>query len=120
MNLINIVDLTPSDIRTIWRLASETPQTMHGTVGWSFEGNGIRTRTTFIQAFRDLGLSYTELPNLLKTGKRTCDLASYLDPFYAMYEALRRRHTRARLGIKTCYVIQGRCPQRLGCGSPPI
>nr|MDP2191928.1 ornithine carbamoyltransferase [Rhodoferax sp.] len=94
MNLINIVDLTPSDIRTIWRLASETPQTMHGTVGWSFEGNGIRTRTTFIQAFRDLGLSYTELPNLLKTGERTCDLASYLDPFYAMYVVRESNHQR--------------------------
>ena len=94
MNLVGLTDLTPFDIREIWRLAKSPPQAMRGTVGWSFEGNGIRTRTTFLQAFRDLGLSYSELPNLLKTGERARDLAGYLDPFYSIYVIRESNHQR--------------------------
>ena len=78
MNLISLSDLSPTDIRNIWRLVGEPVEPLNGTVVWSFEGNGIRTRTTFIQAFRDLDLQFTELPNLLKTGERARDLAGYL------------------------------------------
>lgn len=94
MSLINVNDLSASEVRAIWALASEPPRALDGTVAWSFEGNGIRTRTTFIQAFRELGLSYIELPNLLKTGERACDLAGYLDPFYAMYVVRESNHQR--------------------------
>ncbi|MES2950033.1 MAG: ornithine carbamoyltransferase [Pseudomonadota bacterium] len=94
MGLINIDDLSASEIHAIWALADKPAHALNGTVAWSFEGNGIRTRTTFIQAFRELGLSYIELPNLLKTAERVCDLAGYLDPFYAMYVVRESNHQR--------------------------
>ena len=85
MKLIRINDLSASDIRSLWRLASKPSTPSKGNVAWSFEGNGIRTRTSFIQAFRELNLSFVELPNLLKTNERATDLAGYLDPFYDIY-----------------------------------
>jgi len=94
MNLLDISDLSKIDVRTIWALANAPPRRLSGTIGWSFEGNGIRTRTTFIEAFRELGLDYVELPNLLKTNERACDLAGYLDPFYAMYVVRESNHER--------------------------
>src|SRR3990167_5583896 len=94
MNLIQLTDLHPEDIRHIWELVNAPGPTLQGTVAWSFEGNGIRTRTTFIEAFRQLGLAFTELPNLLKTGERACDLAGYLDPFYAVYVVRESNHAR--------------------------
>ena len=65
-------------------------------MAWSFEGNGIRTRTTFISAFHSLGLAFTELPNLLKTEERTQDLAGYLDPFYDIYVIRESNHARLK------------------------
>jgi len=94
MNLVSLATLSPEDVRSIWRLASSPIGQVQGTVAWSFEGNGIRTRTTFLKAFRDLGLSVVELPNLLKTGERTCDLAGYLDPFYDVYVIRESNHER--------------------------
>lgn len=94
MNLISLAELSPADIRNIWRFAAAPAVPLSGTVAWSFEGNGIRTRTTFIQVFRELGLAFTELPNLLKTGERACDLAGYLDPFYDMYVVRESNHAR--------------------------
>ncbi|KQO19759.1 ornithine carbamoyltransferase [Acidovorax sp. Leaf78] len=99
MNLLQLTDLQPDDIRRIWALAGEAPgpalnPAPGGTVAWSFEGNGIRTRTTFIEAFRQLGLAFTELPNLLKTAERPEDLAGYLDPFYALYVVRESDHPR--------------------------
>jgi ornithine carbamoyltransferase len=94
MKLLDINDLTAKQIRAIWALAAAPPQHRFGTVAWSFEGNGIRTRTSFIQAFQQLGLAYVELPNLLKTNERACDLAGYLDPFYDMYVVRESNHER--------------------------
>ncbi len=85
MKLVQINDLTALDIQAIWQLAAKPIRPIQGNVAWSFEGNGIRTRTTFIQAFRELKLNFVELPNLLKTTERACDLAGYLDPFYDIY-----------------------------------
>ena len=96
MNLIEIGDLSARDIRAIWVLASQPAKSLTGTVAWSFEGRGVRTRTTFMQAFRDLGLAVTELPGLLKTPERACDLAGYLDPFYALYVLRESDHQRLR------------------------
>jgi ornithine carbamoyltransferase len=93
-HIISISDLSAADIEAIWVLSSDTDQPLKGTVGWSFEGNGIRTRTTFIQAFRDLGLQFTELPNLLKTTERVEDLAGYLDPFFSQYVIRESNHER--------------------------
>jgi ornithine carbamoyltransferase len=94
MSLIAIGDLSPRDVEAIWALASASDVALSGTVAWSFEGNGIRTRTTFIQAFRDLGLQFTELPNLRKTGERGEDLAGYLDPFFSLYVVRESDHER--------------------------
>ena len=94
MNLIQLNDLRSEDIRHIWSLVTSPAPALDGTVAWSFEGNGIRTRTTFIEAFRRLGLAFTELPNLLKTSERTCDLAGYLDPFFRMYVVREANHVR--------------------------
>lgn len=94
MHLLQLADLQPSDIHHIWSLIDAHAPSLHGTVGWSFEGRGTRTRTTFIEAFRRLGLAYTELPDLLKTGERACDLAGYLDPFFAAYVVRESDHTR--------------------------
>ena len=96
MQLLDIDDLSATDVRAIWAMATTRPVPLSGAVGWSFEGNGIRTRTTFIEAFRELGLAYTELPNLLKTNERPSDLAAYLDPFYAMYVVRESNHARLR------------------------
>jgi ornithine carbamoyltransferase len=96
LNLIDISDLNGTDIQEIWRLAQQPLPRIEGTVGWSFEGNGVRTRTTFIQAFRDLGLVHIELPNLLKGSERLDDLAGYLDPFYALYVIRESNHDQLR------------------------
>jgi ornithine carbamoyltransferase len=94
MNLIDFTELSSADVRSIWHLVGTPSKPLVGTVAWSFEGNGIRTRSTFIQAFRTLGLTFTELPNLLKTTERTCDLAGYLDPLYEFYVIRESNHAR--------------------------
>jgi ornithine carbamoyltransferase len=100
--LIHLTDLRAQDIHTIWHLARQAPTastpaaTPRGPVAWSFEGPGIRTRTSFLQAFAQLGLGWIELPGLLKTEERVSDLASYLDPFYSLYVVRESDH--ARLG----------------------
>jgi len=88
MNLIGLDELSLQDVEAIFDLVDQgrgSSTRLHGTVGWSFEGNGIRTRSSFLQAFRDLGLAITELPNLLKSDERVEDLAGYLDPFFTLY-----------------------------------
>jgi len=103
MNLITLSELTPDSVDAIWRLARQPDKALRGQVAWSFEGNGIRTRTTFIEAFRDLGLAFTELPNLLKTAERACDLAGYLDPFYDLYVVRESNHQRlAEFAAASC------------------
>jgi ornithine carbamoyltransferase len=94
MHVVSLSDCTAGDVRAIWRLAREPDEKLAGHVACSFEGNGIRTRTTFLRAFRDLGLSFIELPNLLKTAERACDLAGYLDPFYDIYVVRDSNHAR--------------------------
>ena len=85
MNILALSDLGERDIQAIWALVGAADSPLGGTVAGSFEGNGIRTRATFIQAFRELGLEFTELPNLLKTHERVEDLAGYLDLFFTHY-----------------------------------
>ncbi|MES2025864.1 MAG: ornithine carbamoyltransferase [Pseudomonadota bacterium] len=94
MDLIDLSSLNASDVQDIWRRVDQPALKFTGTVGWSFEGNGIRTRTTFLQAIRQIELEYIELPNLLKSTERTCDLAGYLDPFYSLYVIRESNHVR--------------------------
>ena len=85
-NLIDVNDLNKVEVKTIWSLVENAVhKKINGTVAWSFEGNGIRTRSSFIKAFQMLRLNYIELPNLLKTYERTEDLAGYLDHFFDAY-----------------------------------
>lgn len=85
-NLLDITDLTKEDIHNIWKdVSSGSEKKLVGNIAWSFEGNGIRTRTTFLQAFQQLGLNYVELPNFLKTNESVQGLAGYMDSFYSMY-----------------------------------
>ena len=93
MQLMDLRTLMRADVQRIWALSEDGPE-LQGVVGWSFEGNGIRTRTTFVQAFRELGLAYIELPNLLKSTERVEDLAAYLDPFYSHYVVRESNHQR--------------------------
>lgn len=67
MKLVSLSSLSEIDVHAIWALV-DAPQLPTGAnIAWSFEGNGIRTRATFIRAFHELGMQFTELPNQLKT-----------------------------------------------------
>ncbi len=93
--LLDISDLKKEAIYQIWGEAAQNANTkFSGNIAWSFEGNGIRTRTTFLQAFQGLGLSYVELPNFLKTDESVQDLAGYMDSFYSMYVVRDNNHQR--------------------------
>lgn len=100
MNLVSLSALSEHDIREIWSLVDTPRATVGFNVAWSFEGNGIRTRTTFIRAFRELGMQFTELPNLLKTEERVVDLAGYLDTFYDLYVIRDSNHERLQAFAK--------------------
>lgn len=92
MDILSIADLSETNIQEIWSLVDASQSTVCCHVAWSFEGNGIRTRTAFIRAFRELDMQFTELPNLLKTEERAVDLAGYLDPFYGLYVIRESNH----------------------------
>lgn len=92
MNLVTLSTCSEHTIREIWSLVNVPHPTNDQNVGWSFEGNGIRTRTTFIRAFRELGMQFTELPNLLKTDERAADLAAYLDAYFDLYVIRESNH----------------------------
>lgn len=95
IKLLDIDDLNADDVHGIWQIVdSQRSKKLVRDVAWSFEGNGIRTRTTFLQAFQRLGLNYVELPNLLKTGESAADLAGYMDPFFDLYVIRERNHDR--------------------------
>ena len=93
-SLIDLDDLSRDEILAIWKEAASPLARRTGNVAWSFEGNGIRTRTTFIQAFQQLGLDYVELPNFLKTAESVEDLAGYMDAFYDLYVIREGNHER--------------------------
>ena len=85
-NPTDISDFAKEEINSIWSLAENKTQVKYdGTVAWSFEGNGIRTISSFIIAFQRLGLNYIELPYSLKTYERIQDLSYYLDSFFNAY-----------------------------------
>ncbi|MEW5872941.1 MAG: ornithine carbamoyltransferase [Chloroflexota bacterium] len=93
--LIDIDDLTPTEIAAIWQRAA-SPQAVRpgGVAAFSFEGKGVRTRTTFLQVFAALGIQAIELPGMLDSRERAADLAGYLDPFYSLYVIRASDHAR--------------------------
>lgn len=95
VQLIDIDDLQKTEIEAIWQRVDQGAEAkISANAAWSFEGNGIRTRTTFVQAFQSLGLQFVELPNLLKTDESVQDLSGYLDGFYDIYIIRESNHLR--------------------------
>lgn len=97
VTLIDIDNLSKRDILEIWGNVDKKKATsLSANIAWSFEGNGIRTRTTFVQAFQKLGANYIELPNFLKTDESVDDLAGYMDAFFSMYVIRDSNHSRMK------------------------
>ncbi len=55
------------------------------TCAYSFEGNSLRTRATFLKALNALQIQAIELPNLLKTKETKHHLAGYLDNWLDLF-----------------------------------
>jgi ornithine carbamoyltransferase len=97
MKLINVSDLRAADIVKLWEMVDLPDSTlMPSKIACSFEGNGVRTRTSFLQAIGELGASFIELPNLLKTAEAPQDLTGYLDTFYDGYVVRDSDHEKLR------------------------
>lgn len=98
-NILEISALIPDEINQIFELAdrsqdlgfSEGPRL---SACYSFEGNSIRTRATFVKALFDLNISPIEVPNLLKTQEEVHHLAAYLDSWVDIYIIRDRDHER--------------------------
>lgn len=89
-NLLSIKDLSREDVEQVFELARELklgyqPKIRGTTCAFSFEGNSVRTRVTFLRSIADLKLTAIELPNLLKTREEKVHLAGYLDQWVDMY-----------------------------------
>jgi len=98
-NHLKISDLSPGQIQHIFGLADRSAglALANGaglSAGYSFEGNSIRTRATFIKALFDLGITPVEVPNLLKTQEAPEHLAGYLDNWFDLYIIRDRDHAR--------------------------
>ncbi len=98
-NLITLHDFSPSAIEEIFELADNAdtlafPAKSKLTACYSFEGNSLRTRATFVKALFDLGISPIEFPNLLKTSEAVEHLAGYLDYWFDIYVIRDRNHER--------------------------
>jgi len=87
--LITIDDLSQEDIAEIFSLADNAHRLNLADrdifACYSFEGNSIRTRATFIKALNALGISGVELPNILGTKEAPEHLAGYLDNWLDLY-----------------------------------
>jgi ornithine carbamoyltransferase len=89
--------MTPSGVNHIFSLAQKLkdhwPKYPGLACAYSFEGNSLRTRATFLKAISDLGLAAIELPNLLKTKEQKRHLAGYLDQWIDLYVVRESDHT---------------------------
>jgi ornithine carbamoyltransferase len=90
--------LSASEVYSLFALARDLksayePKLPSLTCAYSFEGNSLRTRSTFLKAFADLELTAIELPNLLKTGEQKRHLAGYLDQWIDVYVIRESDHT---------------------------
>lgn len=96
-NLLSIAALSIADVERIFSLArnvkaGEQPHFAGLTCAYSFEGNSLRTRATFIKAMTSLGLGAVELPNLLKTQEDKRHLAGYMDQWVDIYVIRESNH----------------------------
>jgi ornithine carbamoyltransferase len=96
-HLLSIAELSQGDILKVFRLARKLkngyrPKFAKATGAYSFEGNSLRTRATFLKAMASLGLTAIELPNLLKTKEDKRHLAGYLDQWIDLYVIRESNH----------------------------
>lgn len=98
--LISIAELTLDSINQIFSTAQKRDNQQNKfdglTCAYSFEGNSLRTRATFLKALTDLGLTAIDLPNLLKTKEEKLDLAGYLDQWIDIYVIRESNHESLR------------------------
>jgi ornithine carbamoyltransferase len=89
-HLLSIAELSADDVEQIFQQArtlknGTQPSFPNSTIAYSFEGNSLRTRATFLKAMVSLGATSIELPNLLKTKENMKNLAGYMDQWIDMY-----------------------------------
>lgn len=89
-HLLSIAELSADDVEQIFQQAralknGAQPSFPNSTIAYSFEGNSLRTRATFLKAMDRLCTTAVELPNLLKTKENKKHLAGYLDQWINMY-----------------------------------
>ena len=96
-DLLSIAALSLDDIERIFRLARKLQKgylpIFDGLTGaYSFEGNSLRTRATFLKAMASLKITGIELPNILKTQEDKTHLAGYLDQWIDLYVIRESNH----------------------------
>jgi ornithine carbamoyltransferase len=96
-DLLSIRALSVDIIHEIFHLARKIkngyqPSFAGSTSAYSFEGNSLRTRATFLKAMARLEMTAIELPNLLKTKEDKTHLAHYLDQWIDLYIIRESQH----------------------------
>jgi ornithine carbamoyltransferase len=96
-DLLSIAALSVDDVEGIFHLAQtlkkgHLPSFAGVTSAYSFEGNSLRTRATFLKAMASLKLTAIELPNLLRTKEDKIHLARYLDQWLDLYIIRESQH----------------------------
>ena len=96
-DLLSIQALSMDMIQEIFNLARKLengyqPSFLAITSAYSFEGNSLRTRATFLKAMARLGITAIELPNILKTKEEKTHLAHYLDQWIDLYIIRESQH----------------------------
>ena len=81
---LKIQDFSREQIKSVFnRVNSHGIVEQKLPIACSFEGKGVRTKTSFYQAIHCIGLEYIELPVLLDTDERLQDVAGYLDEIHS-------------------------------------
>ncbi len=98
-NFIKIDDFSADEIQQIFDRADKADQLkfsadMALTACYSFEGNSLRTRATFIKALSELGITAIDIPNFLKTSEGVQHLSGYMDHWFDIYILRDRNHAR--------------------------
>ncbi len=98
-NFIKINDFSADEIQRIFELADKADELKFSaeaslTACYSFEGNSLRTRATFIKALSDLDITGIDIPNFLKTSEGVEHLSGYMDYWFDIYVLRDRNHAR--------------------------
>lgn len=97
LTFLEIQDFSREQIKSVFnRVDSHGISEQKLPIACSFEGKGIRTKTSFYQAVHCIGLDYIELPVLLDTDERLQDVAGYLDEIHSAYIIRYSNHERLR------------------------